>query len=67
MLEPASSRLTDPDRSSTTSESASIDSSTIALKVLSGADALLGYWGTNLRCQFANPAYETWFGKSRRN
>ncbi len=24
--------------------------------------ALLGYWDVNLRCRFANRAYETWFG-----
>ena len=31
-------------------------------RVLDGAQSMLGYWDRDLRCQFANKAYERWFG-----
>jgi len=31
-------------------------------RVLDGAQSMLGYWDRELRCQFANQAYERWFG-----
>jgi PAS domain S-box-containing protein len=30
-------------------------------RVLDGAQSMLGYWDSDLRCQFANKAYERWF------
>jgi diguanylate cyclase (GGDEF)-like protein/PAS domain S-box-containing protein len=36
----------------------------MALTVVSGIDAMLGYWDKDLRCRFANSAYQTWFGRS---
>jgi diguanylate cyclase (GGDEF)-like protein/PAS domain S-box-containing protein len=36
----------------------------LANKVANAVDSLLGYWSSNLRCRFANSAYEMWFGKS---
>ncbi len=35
-----------------------------ATQVLSNIDAMVGYWGRDLRCRFANPAYQQWFGVS---
>jgi diguanylate cyclase (GGDEF)-like protein/PAS domain S-box-containing protein len=35
------------------------------LKLADNVDSLLGLWGTDLRCRFANAAYQVWFGKSR--
>jgi len=37
----------------------------IAMKVVDNVDVMLGYWDRDLRCQFANAAYQVWFGKSR--
>ncbi|HZQ95905.1 MAG TPA: GGDEF domain-containing protein [Candidatus Sulfotelmatobacter sp.] len=39
----------------------------IAIKVVDNVDVMLGYWDRNLKCQFANAAYQVWFGKSRRD
>jgi len=36
----------------------------IAARLVNTVDAIMGYWGCDLRCQFANAAYETWFGVS---
>ena len=36
----------------------------LANKVANAVDSLLGYWSSDLRCRFANSAYEMWFGKS---
>ena len=36
----------------------------IAMKVIDSVDAILGYWDRDLKCQFANAAYGTWFGRS---
>lgn len=33
-----------------------------ASKVINTVDAVMGYWDCDLRCQFANAAFETWFG-----
>jgi diguanylate cyclase (GGDEF)-like protein/PAS domain S-box-containing protein len=35
-----------------------------AMKVIDHVDVLLGYWDSHLKCQFANAAHETWFGRS---
>lgn len=35
-----------------------------AIKVMDHVDVLLGYWDRDLKCRFANAAYETWFGRS---
>jgi len=37
----------------------------IAMKVVDNVDVMLGYWDRDLRCQFANAAYQVWFGRSR--
>ena len=37
----------------------------IAMKVVDNVDVMLGYWDRDLRCRFANAAYQVWFGKSR--
>lgn len=37
----------------------------VALKVVDHVDVMLGYWDRDLRCRFANAAYETWFGRPR--
>ena len=34
-------------------------------KVIDHTSAMMGYWDTNLVCQFSNRAYSQWFGKSR--
>jgi PAS domain S-box-containing protein len=37
----------------------------IATKVVDNVDVMLGYWDRDLKCRFANAAYQVWFGKSR--
>jgi len=39
----------------------------IAMKVVDNVDVMLGYWDRDLRCRFANAAYQVWFGKSRQD
>lgn len=36
----------------------------LAIRVVHNIDAMLGYWGRDLRCRFGNAAYRTWFGIS---
>ncbi len=36
----------------------------LARRLLDKAPAMLAYWGADLRCRFANHAYERWFGAS---
>lgn len=38
----------------------------ISVTVVDSVDVMLGYWDRDLRCRFANAAYEIWFGRSRR-
>ena len=37
----------------------------LANKVANTVDSIMGYWSSDLKCRFANSAYETWFGKSQ--
>lgn len=37
----------------------------IAMKVIDNVDAMLGYWDRDLRCLYANAAYQAWLGRSR--
>ena len=48
----------------TTQDLWSAGTESVAKTVVSGIDAMLGYWDKNQRCRFANAAYRTWFGSS---
>jgi len=43
------------------------DFARIALRVADHVPAMLAYWNADQICLFANEAYRTWFGKSRRS
>jgi PAS domain S-box-containing protein len=45
-------------------EQATRDSSHYQNLLMAHAPTMLSYWGADLRCQFANRAYEDWFGRS---
>ncbi len=38
------------------------DEPELVRRILDNAPAMLAYWGSDLRCRFANRAYERWFG-----
>lgn len=38
------------------------DTLAVANRVINAVDAIMGYWDSDLRCQFANVAHEAWFG-----
>ena len=40
------------------------DTFALANKVINAVDVVMGYWDSDLRCQFANAAHKTWFGRS---